>query len=80
MACLLADAHHLSDVEIENDNRSTTLLSVFETVLPWEVAVILKNIKIFVGSLVIYCHVGLQVKKFSGKLGGKGCSQGLFRT
>ncbi|KAL7252179.1 hypothetical protein ACSBR1_013931 [Camellia fascicularis] len=45
LACFLADAHNLQQVEIEDDNRTIILLSVSEKVPPWEVGVLLRDIK-----------------------------------
>lgn len=37
MACLLAQAHNLSLVEIESDNQVIIKLYVSETIPPWEI-------------------------------------------
>ncbi|KAL7218984.1 hypothetical protein ACSBR2_012116 [Camellia fascicularis] len=44
-ACFLSEVHKLQKVEIEHDNRTAILLGVSENVPPWEVAIILQDIR-----------------------------------
>ncbi|XP_028111659.1 uncharacterized protein LOC114309966 [Camellia sinensis] len=45
MACLMIQAHKLSNVEIESDSQLVIQLCVSETVPPWEISVVILDIR-----------------------------------
>ncbi|KAL7189912.1 hypothetical protein ACSBR1_039536 [Camellia fascicularis] len=45
MACLMIQAHNLSNVEIESDNQLVIQLSVSEMVPPWEISAMILDIR-----------------------------------
>ncbi|KAI8011669.1 hypothetical protein LOK49_LG06G03373 [Camellia lanceoleosa] len=78
LACFLADVHNLQQFEIKNDNRTLILLSVSEKVPPWEVGVLLEDIKTMASGRNFSFRWSPSHKE-SGTLVGQSCFKWRFR-